>query len=125
MESDRGSDPTGNDTSWTLALPDEAATERLARVVADYVGAEDLVTLGGDLGAGKTTFARALIRYMTGDPNLEVPSPTFTFLQTYDKVRELFDAYRSAYVDNGQPGGGGRVVRGGGGAAGGARRGGL
>ena len=87
MESDRGSDTTPTDTSWTLALPDEAATERLARLVAAFVGAEDLVTLGGDLGAGKTTFARALIRYMTGDPTLEVPSPTFTLMQVYDGPR--------------------------------------
>jgi tRNA threonylcarbamoyl adenosine modification protein YjeE len=47
----------------------------------------DMVTLSGDLGAGKTTFARALIRHLAGDPTIEVPSPSFTLIQTYDLPR--------------------------------------
>jgi N-acetylmuramate 1-kinase len=70
-----------------MVLPDEQATQRLAVDIANSLEPGDLVTLSGDLGAGKTTFARALIRYLAGDPALEVPSPTFTLLQGYELPR--------------------------------------
>ncbi|WP_210496607.1 tRNA (adenosine(37)-N6)-threonylcarbamoyltransferase complex ATPase subunit type 1 TsaE [Microvirga antarctica] len=69
---------------WTISLDDHAATERFARILVDELRAGDLVTLSGGLGAGKTTLARALIRLLAEDPDLEVPSPTFTLMQTYD-----------------------------------------
>src|SRR5260370_28632867 len=48
------------------------------------IGPGDVIALSGDLGAGKTAAARAMIRYLAGDDALEVPSPTFTLAQVYD-----------------------------------------
>src|SRR6185312_9767348 len=52
--------------------------------LALLIGPGDVITLSGDLGAGKTAAARAMIRYLAGDDELEVPSPTFTLAQSYD-----------------------------------------
>jgi tRNA threonylcarbamoyl adenosine modification protein YjeE len=71
----------------TLPLDNEGATMRLAAMVAHILRPGDLVTLGGDLGTGKTTFARHTIRALANDKKLEVPSPTFTIVQTYDTPR--------------------------------------
>jgi tRNA threonylcarbamoyl adenosine modification protein YjeE len=70
--------------SFTVALPDEHATYRLMIDIANALMPGDMVTLSGDLGAGKTTLARALIRYLADDETIEVPSPTFTLMQIYD-----------------------------------------
>ena len=73
--------------SFTVALADEQATSRLMVDIAALVEPGDLITLSGDLGAGKTTFARAMIRHLSGDETVEVPSPTFTLMQAYDLPR--------------------------------------
>lgn len=68
----------------SLALPDPGATEELGASLAGVLQPGDLVTLSGDLGSGKTALARAILRALSGHPGLEVPSPTFTLLQSYD-----------------------------------------
>ncbi len=86
----------------TITLPDEAATAAFAEDVAAILLPGDVIALSGGLGAGKTTFARALIRAVAGDPSLEVPSPTFTLVQTYGPARlsvAHFDLYRLAAAD--------------------------
>ncbi|MGJ5117765.1 tRNA (adenosine(37)-N6)-threonylcarbamoyltransferase complex ATPase subunit type 1 TsaE [Bradyrhizobium oligotrophicum] len=70
--------------TFTTALADEAATAALMADLALLIGPGALITLTGDLGAGKTAAARAMIRYLAGDDELEVPSPTFTLAQSYD-----------------------------------------
>ncbi len=78
---------TSGGSSHTVVLPNEEALHRLVQDIAIVLEPGDLITLSGDLGAGKTTLARALIRHLAGDPTVEVPSPTFTLMQTYDLPR--------------------------------------
>jgi len=71
-------------TTFQVALANETATAQLMADLALLVSAGDVITLSGDLGAGKTAAARAMIRYLAGDDALEVPSPTFTLAQSYE-----------------------------------------
>src|SRR5579864_9234574 len=72
---------------FTVALVDEAATQRLAADIADLLEPGDFVALSGGLGAGKTTFVRAMVAHLADDAAIEVPSPTFTLVQHYDLPR--------------------------------------
>jgi tRNA threonylcarbamoyl adenosine modification protein YjeE len=78
--------PSGGST-FSVALPDQQSMLRLMVDIAMALEPGDVVTLSGDLGAGKTTFARALIRFLADDLTIEVPSPTFTLVQTYELPR--------------------------------------
>jgi tRNA threonylcarbamoyl adenosine modification protein YjeE len=76
--------PPPGATTITINLPNEQAMRDFAVDLANALDPGDVVTLSGDLGAGKTTLARAIIRHLAGDQSLDVPSPTFTLLQTYE-----------------------------------------
>lgn len=79
----------------SFALPDLAATNALAARIAAGLEAGACVALRGDLGAGKTTLARAILRVLGVSEN--VPSPTFNLIQTYETARGAvyhFDLYR-------------------------------
>lgn len=80
----------------TLEL-DLQGVRRLAEIVALKLRRGDILLLRGDLGAGKTTFARCVIRALLDDSEAEVPSPTFALVQAYDTPRltiSHFDLYR-------------------------------
>jgi tRNA threonylcarbamoyladenosine biosynthesis protein TsaE len=68
----------------TIALPDLAAMEALGQRIAVRLAPGDVVALSGNLGTGKTTLARAILAALghTG----EVPSPTYTIIETYDEL---------------------------------------
>ncbi len=72
------------DTALRLGLPDASATEALGARIAAVVRPGDAVLLDGPLGAGKSVLARALIRAAAVDPDLDVPSPSYTLVQEYD-----------------------------------------
>ncbi|MBR1251746.1 tRNA (adenosine(37)-N6)-threonylcarbamoyltransferase complex ATPase subunit type 1 TsaE [Bradyrhizobium sp. AUGA SZCCT0169] len=82
--------------TFSVALANETATAQLMADLALLVGPGDVITLSGDLGAGKTSAARAMIRYLASDETLEVPSPTFTLAQSYDQPFPIVhaDLYR-------------------------------
>lgn len=80
-------------------LPDDDATVHFGAQLAATLRPGDIVSLEGDLGAGKTALARAVIRALAADPELDVPSPTFAIIQPYDTPTGLVlhaDLYRLA-----------------------------
>ncbi|MBX3505427.1 MAG: tRNA (adenosine(37)-N6)-threonylcarbamoyltransferase complex ATPase subunit type 1 TsaE [Parvibaculum sp.] len=86
-------------TILTLDLKDEAATRALGQALAARLRIGDLILLRGDLGAGKTALARAVIQSHLAAHGIEedVPSPTFTLVQTYESPDLLIahvDLYR-------------------------------
>ncbi|CCM77885.1 bifunctional tRNA (adenosine(37)-N6)-threonylcarbamoyltransferase complex ATPase subunit type 1 TsaE/phosphotransferase [Rhizobium mesoamericanum] len=80
----------------SLFLKDEAETTRFGNDLALALRQGDCLALSGDLGAGKSSLARAFLRAMADDDDLEVPSPTFTLVQSYDLRIPVshFDLYR-------------------------------
>jgi tRNA threonylcarbamoyl adenosine modification protein YjeE len=75
-------EPASESVTISITTADEAATARLAALLAGQCRAGDCIALTGDLGAGKTAFARGFIRALCGE-STEVTSPTFTLVQHY------------------------------------------
>lgn len=88
------------DAPISFPLPTDDDTSRLGRWFAARLHAGDVIALEGPIGAGKTHFARALIRARLGREE-DVPSPTFTLIQTYDSDPEIWhaDLYRLTHPD--------------------------
>lgn len=86
-----------------LNLPDPDATSRFGAVVSEVLNRGDVLLLEGQIGAGKTHFARALIQHRLAAQGLheDVPSPTFTLVQTYEADCEIWhaDLYRLSHPD--------------------------
>ncbi|MDM7255537.1 MAG: tRNA (adenosine(37)-N6)-threonylcarbamoyltransferase complex ATPase subunit type 1 TsaE [Paracoccus sp. (in: a-proteobacteria)] len=80
---------------------DETLTAAVARSLAATARAGDVLLLDGPVGAGKTHFARAFIKARQGDSPEDVPSPTFTIVQTYEARGEVWhaDLYRLSHPD--------------------------
>ncbi len=87
---------TASDSSISLFLADDTATAQLGEDLALALKVGDCLALSGDLGAGKSSLARALLRAMADDAELDVPSPTFTLVQSYELRIPVshFDLYR-------------------------------
>ncbi|MBE3640325.1 tRNA (adenosine(37)-N6)-threonylcarbamoyltransferase complex ATPase subunit type 1 TsaE [Mangrovicoccus algicola] len=90
--------------SARLRLQTAEATAALARRLAPLLGAGDVLALSGPVGAGKSTFARALIKHLLAREGRDedVPSPTFTLVQSYDAAGvEIWhcDLYRLTHAD--------------------------
>lgn len=77
-----------------FTLEDEEKTKAFAEHLGKFLSIGDVVFLHGEVGAGKTTLCRYLIRSLIGDAYLEVPSPTYTLIQIYEK-----DALGIAHID--------------------------
>lgn len=84
-----------------IELKDLNATQKFAEDLALIIKVGDCIGLSGDLGAGKTTLVRSIIRAIADEPYLEVPSPTFTLVQQYDLRVPIghLDLYRASDPD--------------------------
>jgi len=80
-----------------ISVKSEQQTIEAAADIAASLQPHDVVLLYGTLGMGKTVFARGLIKTLVAQPDLEIPSPTFTLVQTYESHQGAiyhYDLYR-------------------------------
>ena len=90
---------SGDSLHLEFDLASEAVTSALGQALAARLQPGDIILLNGDLGAGKTALARAVIQTHLAEHGIdeEVPSPTFTLVQTYESPSLLLahvDLYR-------------------------------
>ena len=86
---------------YTFHIPNQNALKHLANQIAATLAIGDVITLSGDLGAGKTTLSRYIIHALL-DNTIDVVSPTFNIVQTYDTLKGTvwhFDLYRLNNVE--------------------------
>ncbi len=83
-------------SSWVFTSADEAATCELGRLLGCLLEAPALILLEGDLGTGKSVFARGVARGLRVDSRIPITSPTFTLMNHYRARLDLyhFDLYR-------------------------------
>jgi len=84
----------------TMLCKSESDTEKAAQELAKDIATPNIIFLNGTLGMGKTVFARALIRALCNQPNLEVVSPTFTIVQTYEAPDFNINHYDLYRIEN-------------------------
>lgn len=88
----------GTDTpDWTICIAEESGLPDVAACIVPILKPGVPVALSGELGAGKTAFARALVQNLADDLTMEVPSPTFSLVQDYETPHGIishFDLYR-------------------------------
>ena len=86
-----------------LTLADLAATKRLGLFLAERLTVGDVLALKGELGAGKSELARAIIQQIC-PKETDIPSPTFNLVQAYESDSKVplwhFDLYRLAEPDD-------------------------
>lgn len=81
----------------TIQTSTESETRDFANTIANNLVSGDILLMEGPLGAGKSIIARQIIRKLCNQPQMEVPSPTFTLVQQYDYANGYiwhFDLYR-------------------------------
>ena len=86
----------------SVHLKSELETQKFAFALSTLLQKEDILLLSGEIGAGKSFVARAIIQSLQAEPE-DVPSPTFTLVQTYDtRLGEVWhaDLYRLSSIDD-------------------------